>query len=95
MIDRGVLRWSTEAMQRARRGPRVRGGRLGLRVGRSRASCTTATRSRCIDTDGTVLAERIDGGDMTEVDALLVAVRDAHRASRRHLAQAAARCSPA
>ena len=36
-----------------------------------------------LDSDGTVLAERIDGGDMTEVEAMLVALRDDHRAPRR------------
>ena len=46
VLDRGVLRWSPEAMQAPRRRSRVRGRRVGVRVGRSRGSCTTGTRSR-------------------------------------------------
>ena len=68
MLDRGRAALVARGDAGAGRRSRVRGRRVGVRLGRSPGSCTTATRSRCIDTDGTLLAERIDGGDMTEVE---------------------------
>jgi uncharacterized protein (DUF58 family) len=70
ILDRGVLRWSTEAMQ-------APGADPGFEAAVS--ACVSAVARlvhdgyavEVVDSDGTVLAERIDGGDMTEVDALL------------------------
>lgn len=70
VLDRGVLRWSTEAMQ-------APGADAGFETAIS--ACVSAVARlvhdgyavEVIDSDGTVLAERIDGGDMTEVEAML------------------------
>lgn len=70
VLDRGVLRWSTEAMLAPGTDP-------GFEAAVS--ACVSAVARlvhdgyavEVIDTDGTHLADRIDGGDMTEVDALL------------------------
>ncbi|MHC2998693.1 DUF58 domain-containing protein [Microbacterium sp. HJ5] len=70
VLDRGVLRWSAEAMQ-------APGSDPGFEAAVS--ACVSAVARlvhdgyavEVVDTDGTVLAERIDGGDMTEVEALL------------------------
>lgn len=70
VLDRGVLRWSSEAMQ-------APGADPGFETAVS--ACVSAVARlvhdgyavEVIDTDGTVLAERIDGGDMSEVEALL------------------------
>jgi hypothetical protein len=83
VLDRGVLRWSAEAMQ-------APGADPGFEAAVS--ACVSAiTRLvhdgyavEVIDSDGTELAERIDGGDMTEVEgvvtrfATLTARRDDH-----------------
>ena len=82
VLDRGVLRWSPEAMH-------APGADPGFEAGVS--ACVSAVARlvhdgyavEVLDTDGIVLAERIDGGDMTEVEAMLVALRDRHRAPRR------------
>lgn len=70
VLDRGVLRWSTEAMQAP-----------GLDPGFETAvsACVSVVARlvhdgyavEVIDTDGSLLAERIDGDDGAEVDALL------------------------
>lgn len=70
VLDRGVLRWSTEAMQAP-----------GLDAGFETAvsACVSVVARlvhdgyavEVLDTDGTLLAERIDGDDGAEVDALL------------------------
>jgi uncharacterized protein (DUF58 family) len=70
VLDRCVLRWSVEAMQAPGTDP---GFETAVSV------CVSAVARlvhdgyavEVIDTDGTVLAERIDGGDMVEVEALL------------------------
>lgn len=70
VIDRGVLRWSTEAMQ-------APGADPGFEIAVS--ACVSAVARlvhdgyavEVIDSDGTVLVDRIDGGDMTEVEAML------------------------
>jgi uncharacterized protein (DUF58 family) len=83
VMDRGVLRYSPEAMQAP-----------GIDAGFEAAvSACVSVVSRLvhdgygvevIDSDGTLLAERIDGGDMTEVEGLvnqfatLTARRDDH-----------------
>ena len=83
VMDRGVLRFSPEAMQ-------APGADPGFEAAVS-ACVSVVTRLvhdgyavEVIDSDGTVLAERIDGGDMTEVEGLvnqfasLTARRDDH-----------------
>ncbi|MCW3492088.1 DUF58 domain-containing protein [Microbacterium sp. SSM24] len=70
VIDRGVLRWSTEAMQAPGTDP-------GFEAAVS--ACVSAVARlvhdgyavEVIDSDGTMLAARIDGGDMAEVEAML------------------------
>ncbi|GAA1995256.1 DUF58 domain-containing protein [Microbacterium pumilum] len=70
VIDRGVLRWSTEAMF-------APGADPGFET--AVVTCVSAVARlvhdgyavEVLDTDGTVLAERIDGSDMAEVDILL------------------------
>ncbi len=83
VIDRGVLRYSPEAMQ-------APGADAGFEAAVS--ACVSVTSRlvhdgyavEVIDSDGTLLAERIDGGDMTEVEGLvnqfatLTARRDDH-----------------
>ncbi|MDR7111238.1 MULTISPECIES: DUF58 domain-containing protein [Microbacterium] len=80
VIDRAALRWSPEAL-------RAPGADPGFEAGIS--ACVSAVARlvhdgyavEVLDTEGTVLADRIDGGDMTEVDAMLVhfATITAHR----------------
>jgi uncharacterized protein (DUF58 family) len=83
VIDRGVLRFSPEAMQ-------APGADPGFEAAVS-ACVSVVSRLvhdgyavEVIDSDGTLLAERIDGGDMTEVEGLvnqfatLTARRDDH-----------------
>ena len=83
VMDRGVLRFSPEAMQ-------APGADPGFEAAVS-ACVSVVSRLvhdgyavEVIDSDGTVLAERIDGGDMTEVEGLvnqfasLTARRDDH-----------------
>jgi uncharacterized protein (DUF58 family) len=70
VLDRGVLRWSTEALTSP-----------GLDPGFETAvsACVSAVSRlvrdgyavEVLDSDGTVLVERIDGGDGSEVEALL------------------------
>ncbi|MEZ3162085.1 DUF58 domain-containing protein [Microbacterium sp. BWT-B31] len=85
VLDRGVLRWSGEAMQ-------APGADPGFELAVS-AAASVITRLahdgyaiEVIDSDGAELAERIDGGDMTEVElvvtgfAKLTARRDDHLA---------------
>lgn len=70
VLDRGVLRWSTEAMQ-------APGTDAGFEAAVS--ACVSAVARlvhdgyavEVLDSDGTLIAERIDGGDMTEVEGLL------------------------
>ena len=70
VLDRGVLRWAAEAMQAPGTDP-------GFEMAVS--ACVSAVARlvhdgyavEVLDSDGTVLAERIDGGDMVEVEALL------------------------
>lgn len=70
VIDRGVLRWSTDAMQAPGTDP-------GFEAAVS--ACVSAVARlvhdgyavEVLDSDGTILAERIDGGDMVEVEAML------------------------
>jgi uncharacterized protein (DUF58 family) len=70
VIDRGVLRWSPEAMY-------APGADPGFEAGVSAAASAVARlvhdgyAVEVIDTDGAVLAERIDGGDMTEVESMI------------------------
>ena len=47
VLDRGVLRWSPEALRAPGADAGFEAARLGVRVGRSPGSCTTATPSRC------------------------------------------------
>ncbi|MET0861683.1 MAG: DUF58 domain-containing protein [Microbacterium sp.] len=70
VLDRGVLRYSPEAMQ-------APGADPGFEAAVS-ACVSVVSRLvhdgyavEVIDTDGTLLAERIDGGDMTEVEGLI------------------------
>ncbi|MFB7885751.1 DUF58 domain-containing protein [Microbacterium sp. NPDC056057] len=80
VIDRAALRWSPEAL-------RAPGADPGFEAGIS--ACVSAVARlvhdgyavEVLDTEGTVLVDRIDGGDMTEVDAMLVhfATITAHR----------------
>jgi uncharacterized protein (DUF58 family) len=83
VLDRGVLRFSPEAMQ-------APGADAGFEAAVS-ACVSVVSRLvhdgyavEVIDSDGSVLAERIDGGDMTEVEGLvnqfatLTARRDDH-----------------
>ncbi|KQZ83149.1 hypothetical protein ASD56_12540 [Microbacterium sp. Root166] len=70
VLDRGALRWATEALQ-------APGADPGFEAAVS--ACVSAVARlvhdgyavEVIDSDGTVLAERIDGGDMVEVEAML------------------------
>lgn len=70
VLDRGTLRWSADALQ-------APGADPGFEAAVS--ACVSAVARlvhdgyavEVLDSDGVVLAERIDGGDMTEVDALL------------------------
>ncbi|WP_169580993.1 MULTISPECIES: DUF58 domain-containing protein [Microbacterium] len=70
VLDRGALRWSTEAMH-------APGSDPGFEAAVS--ACVSAVARlvhdgyavEVLDSDGTVLADRIDGGDMAEVDAML------------------------
>jgi uncharacterized protein (DUF58 family) len=70
VLDRGVLRWSTEAMQ-------APGADPGFEMAVS--ACVSAVARmvhdgyavEVLDSDGTVLAERIHGGDMADVEAML------------------------
>jgi uncharacterized protein (DUF58 family) len=70
VLDRGALRWATEALQSPGADP-------GFEAAVS--ACVSAVARlvhdgyavEVLDSDGTVLAERIDGGDMVEVEALL------------------------
>lgn len=70
VLDRGVLRWAAEAMHAPGADP---GFELAV------SACVSAVARlvhdgyavEVIDSDGTVLAERIDGGDMAEVEGLL------------------------
>ncbi|MFE5410935.1 DUF58 domain-containing protein [Microbacterium sp. NPDC056569] len=80
VLDRAALRWSPEAL-------RAPGADPGFEAGIS--ACVSAVARlvhdgyavEVLDTEGTVLVDRIDGGDMTEVDAMLVrfATVTAHR----------------
>ncbi|WP_109212174.1 MULTISPECIES: DUF58 domain-containing protein [Microbacterium] len=71
VLDRAALRWAPEAL-------RAPGVDPGFEAGVS--ACVSAVSRlvhdgyavEVIDSEGNVLAERIDGGDMTEVDAMLV-----------------------
>lgn len=71
VIDRATLRWSPDAL-------RSPGADPGFEAGVS--ACVSAVARlvhdgyavEVLDSGGTVLAERIEGGDMTEVDAMLV-----------------------
>ena len=73
VLDRGVLRWSMDAM-------RAPGADPGFEAGVSAAVSAVARLVRdgyaveVLDSDGTVLAERIDGGDMDEVEIFLTHV---------------------
>lgn len=70
VLDRGALRWASEAMTAP-----------GLDPGFETAvsACVSAVARlvhdgyavEVLDTDGTLLAERIDGGDMVEVESML------------------------
>ncbi|HET6302060.1 DUF58 domain-containing protein [Microbacterium sp.] len=83
VLDRGVLRWAGEAMQ-------APGADPGFEIAVSAAASVIARLAHdgyaveVIDSDGTQLAERIDGGDMIEVElvingfAKLMARRDDH-----------------
>ncbi|WP_127476352.1 DUF58 domain-containing protein [Microbacterium sulfonylureivorans] len=70
VLDRGVLRWATEAMQAPGTDP-------GFEAAVS--ACVSAVARlvhdgyavEVLDSDGTLLAERIDGGDMAEVEGML------------------------
>lgn len=70
VLDRGALRWSTEAMHEPGADP-------GFEAAVS--ACVSAVARlvhdgyavEVLDSDGTVLAERIDGGDMADVEMLL------------------------
>jgi uncharacterized protein (DUF58 family) len=70
VIDRGALRWSTEAMH-------APGADPGFEAAVS--ACVSAVARlvhdgyavEVIDSDGTVLSDRIDGGDMAEVEVML------------------------
>ena len=70
VIDRGVLRWSPDAMYAPGVDP-------GFEAGVSAAASAVARlvhdgyAVEVLDTDGTVITERIDGGDMTEVEAMI------------------------
>lgn len=80
VLDRAALRWSPDAL-------RAPGADPGFEAGVS--ACVSAVARLVhdgyavdvLDTEGTVLVDRIDGGDMTEVDAMLVqfATITAHR----------------
>jgi uncharacterized protein (DUF58 family) len=80
VLDRAALRWSPDA----RRAP---GADPGFEAGISACVSAVARLVRdgyaveVLDSEGTVLVDRIDGGDMTEVDAMLVlfATVTAHR----------------
>ncbi|WP_426321011.1 DUF58 domain-containing protein [Microbacterium sp. E-13] len=71
VIDRAALRWSPEAL-------RAPGADPGFEAGIS--ACVSAVARlvhdgyavEVLDSEGSVLVDRIDGGDMTEVDAMLV-----------------------
>ncbi|SIT69451.1 DUF58 domain-containing protein [Microbacterium sp. RU33B] len=83
VIDRSVLRWSIEALQAPGTDPGFEAA-----VATAVSVLTRLTHDgysvEIIDSDGTELAERIDGGDMTEVEgvvnqfATLTAQRDDH-----------------
>ncbi|MDY0910733.1 DUF58 domain-containing protein [Microbacterium sp. CFBP9034] len=70
VLDRGALRWAAEAMQ-------APGADPGFEAAVS--ACVSAVARlvhdgyavEVLDSDGTALAERIDGGDMAEVEGLL------------------------
>jgi len=70
VFDRGVLRWAPEAMYAPGTDP-------GFEAGVSAAVSAVARlvhdgyAVEVIDTDGTIIAERIDGGDMSEVEAMI------------------------
>lgn len=70
VIDRGVLRWASEAMI-------APGADPGFETAVSACVSVVARlvhdgySVEVLDTDGTVLAERIEGGDMAEVETLL------------------------
>ena len=80
VLDRAALRWSADAL-------RAPGADAGFEAGVS--ACVSAVARlvhdgyavEVLDSEGTVLADRIDGGDMTAVDAMLVqfATVTAHR----------------
>ncbi|MCC2031045.1 DUF58 domain-containing protein [Microbacterium allomyrinae] len=70
VLDRGALRWSIDALH-------APGADPGFEAGVS--ACVSAVARlvhdgyavEVLDSDGTVLVERIEGGDMTEVEAML------------------------
>ena len=71
VLDRGALRWATEAMY-------APGGDPGFETAVS--ACVSAVSRlvhdgyavEVLDSDGAVLVERIDGGDMVEVEAMVI-----------------------
>ncbi|GAA2008896.1 DUF58 domain-containing protein [Microbacterium ulmi] len=70
VLDRGVVRWAAEAL----RAPGADPG-FEIAVAAAVSALTRLTHDgyavEVVDTDGTELAERIDGGDMTEVERVV------------------------
>ena len=80
VLDRGVLRWSAEAMRPPGADPGFETA-VSARVSVVARLVHDGYAVEVLDSDGTPLAERIDGGDMTEVEdadpfATLTARRD-------------------
>lgn len=80
VLDRAALRWSPQAMHAPGSDPGFEAG-ISACVSAAARLVRDGYAVEVIDTEGTVLSERIDGGDMTEVDRMLVqfATVTAHR----------------
>lgn len=70
VLDRGVLRWSMDALHTPGADPAFEAG-VSACVSAVSRLVRDGYAVEVLDSDGAVLAERIEGGDMTEVEAVL------------------------
>jgi uncharacterized protein (DUF58 family) len=70
VLDRGALRWSMDALHAPGADPEFEAG-VSACVSAVARLVRDGYAVDVLDSDGTVLADRIDGGDMTEVEMML------------------------
>lgn len=70
VLDRGVLRWSMDALHTPGADPAFEAA-VSACVSAVARLVRDGYAVDVLDSDGTVLAERVDGGDMTEVEVML------------------------